>query len=385
MSDEGYRVSLKALSGCWLVIALTAAALRAAPASLPEVAPSAELEQQLLEVAGEGFRIHRTAHFAIAYDTPFETVQLLQGRLEGTFGAVYRWSHRLELVTAPLTQPMGVVLFAKPEGFDAACRRVGISSASVGGFYSHKTNLSFFLDAAAAPTFEAVNARLAEIQQQIEAVRAAGRSSPELARLLRESNSLRHQRDAAVERFNRLIIQHEAAHQLLHNLGVHPRGVELPDWLVEGLACNFESSQLASGRGKPAVNPMRLADFRQACGATADRGGKPVQPEVAEAALATALGAGRFMPLDLLCSGRPIADGHTEAGFRYAQAWSLVFFLLREDEARFAAYVKATSQRRPGGDPQDERALFEAHFGRPDAEFARRWMQAVLSQPVPRE
>jgi hypothetical protein len=367
----------------WLVAA-GGAGVVAAPTALPSVEPDAELEQRLLEIAGDGFRIHRTAHFAIAYDTPHDTVRLLQGRLEGTFAAVHRWCDRLGLIAAPLTSPMGVVLFARAESFEAACMRARINSSSVSGFYEQKLNLSFFLDATAGPIFAEVNARLESLQAQIDAARAAGGSSSATAGLVREANSLRVQRDAAVERFNRLIIQHEAAHQLLHNLGVHPRGVRLPDWLVEGLACHFESGQVASGKGKAAVNQTRLADFREACAVGADRAGRPVSADDATAAWDAAVGSGQFLPLATLCGGGRIAEQDGVGAYRYAQAWGLVFFLIREDEAKFAAYVKATSTRRPGPalSDADELALFVEHFGPADEAFAQRWLRSVLSQPV---
>ena len=66
----------------------------------------------------------------------------------------------------------------------------------------------------------------------------------------------RARRDAIVEQHDRLVLRHEAAHQLFYRFGVHQRSAANPVWLVEGLACQFETSAGPGAVGPPSTNPL---------------------------------------------------------------------------------------------------------------------------------
>jgi hypothetical protein len=61
-----------------------------------------------------------------------------------------------------------------------------------------------------------------------------------------------------------MTLQHEAAHQILFNCGLHVRGGQNPTWLAEGLATQFEVPQSRTKHGGVRVNQVRYADFRDA-------------------------------------------------------------------------------------------------------------------------
>ena len=186
---------------------------------------------------------------------------------------------------------------------------------------------------------------------------------------------LRSGRDAIVERFNRLVIQHEATHQMFFNLGVHVHGADNPTWLVEGLACQFEVPQTRLAKGPGRVNQMRLGDFREAVGVP------PETKSLSNVAYRAAFETRRLIPLGDFVGDRDAfgRDGNRTA-FRYAQAWALVYYLSREHREALAAYLGQLSTRVPGriAGPERESEDFEVAFGPLDDAFQRAWVSYML-------
>src|SRR5207247_2529427 len=117
-----------------------------------------------------------------------------------------------------------------------------------------------------------------------------------------------HEREATLnqakryqEKNNKSVVQHEVAHQLLHNFQVHRRDVMNPVWFVEGLATLFEPPPGATGAGYNVVNQYRLWRLREA-----DKGGLP---ELAE----------------LVQEPTMLRGGDMDRG--YAYAWGLTYYL----------------------------------------------------------
>jgi len=206
--------------------------------------------------------------------------------------------------------------------------------------------------------------------------------SPEAAgrvrELRRELATLEGRRDKAVKRINQLILQHEAAHHVLFNIGVHVRGGQNPVWLSEGLATQFEVTQGSTGAGRVRVNHVRLADLRGTLGV--ERSVRKVTPELYEAAFA----GSRLVPLERLVTDDSLFQLRgAQLGICYAQAWGLTLFLQREHPEDFARYLEQLARRRPGRGvtPRQELAGFEAAFGPLDDAWQRAWLDFVLKLP----
>ncbi len=281
---------------------------------------------RLLRMVGEGFRVRETVHFAIAYDTPYEVVRPLVGRLEGTYRAVVRLVKRLGLAVEAPKERLGVVLFARYERY-AAFLGDGRLAASAAGLYDIERNVAIFCDTLESPTLRPLVERIDALRHRLRALTTDGAFEPVRARreaLERALHDLRVKEGVLVERINRLVIQHEAAHQILYNLGVHVRGRPNPVVLAEGLACQFEVPQPPTPTGAPQINGARLGDFREALGVAAGA------DSIDEAAYREAVRSGRYLPLRLLLSDPAALDpGGRFAQFRYAQAWALVYDLVR--------------------------------------------------------
>jgi len=333
-----------------------------------------EAGTELLHTAGEGFRLWTTDHFLIAYDTPPDAVRTLVGRLEGVFDAIgrFRRGNRLD-GTAP-TQPLPVVFYSSFGDFRQYLSRSGVGSASVAGVYLQNSNVAAFCHTLNTPSLEPLLREIGRLERQVHrASPSSGRSGRDA--LLRQLNSLRVQRDSLVRRFDRLVIQHEAAHQVLFNVGVHVLGGENPTWLVEGLACQFETPQPSANGLLTEINQLRLGDFRQALDAS------PQVKTVVDHQWRKALDARRLLPIrELISHPEEMTPAGGLIAYRYGQAWALVFYLHRWKRDAFADYLRELGRRRPGvavsGD--DEIRIFERHFGPADADGDRSMADLIM-------
>lgn len=335
------------------------------------------LAAKLRSQAEPDFEVYETDHFTICHDTERDVLLPLVGRLEGTYDAVWKYSTGLDLgVTAP-TERFGVILFNELDAFDAYRQEAGVLSSSSAGFYQQQSNLSVFFNTYNTPSLRQVHEEIERAQARLSHLRRSdGRGSRDQQKQIRRVlTALRAQRDDVVERFNRLVIQHEAAHQMLFNIGAHVRGAQTPFWLAEGLACQFEVPQGNPQNGHTRVNQMRLGDLRDALDVD------PRAEWVTDEQLDRAQESGRFLPLRaLICEDEQFTNGGHHAVDRYAQAWSLVYYLSNHQPEAFAAYIRDIMKRQPGEriSAADELSLYTEHFGKPDATFEKNWIEHVL-------
>lgn len=328
----------------------------------PSEAPPHQTEiARLLALGGDGFRIYRTDHFLIASDANEAVVNPLGDRLETTYQAVVRFCEGIKFPIHPPDKPLPVLIFNRHSDFERYASSVGFSDPAAPGFYHPRNNTVAFCNLLDLP-------QLREISQRIEQADAQRDSATPPERI----REWRSQRDSSVETFNRLVIQHEAAHQVLFNTGVLSREADNPDWLVEGLACQFEVPSPDS------VNQLRLADFREALGV------KPDAVNIDEAGLRAARPDGRFLSLaDFVADDEFNAADENKRTCRYAQAWALVDCLHRTRGDALAAYLRRLAGRPPNerSDRQQRIADFESEFGRLDLAFEQAWIRFVLKLP----
>jgi hypothetical protein len=148
-------------------------------------------------------------------------------------------------------------------------------------------------------------------------------------------------------------VAHEGTHQILQNIGVHPRLAKWPLWLVEGLAefCAPTSTKKGDWAGFSKVNPFHistLADLRDphaihVQGADAQRLGRDPRTPMVEYIVTRT----RFTPTD------------------YALSWALTHYLANKQFSKFVAYLKAMSQMPPLKEvpPEEHLNAFRTAFG----------------------
>jgi hypothetical protein len=362
-----------------------------------------QAEAALRKEAGEGFKIKCTKHFAVAYDENGEGIGELLPRLESTYQSINRF-YRVQKLPASLPdEHLEIIFFDSYERYAAYAGRVGFACKGTHGFYFDSTNRCAFFNTRRDPQFVALQRRIEEVRANIAALEIAIRSAASAdapinvtfadgtsrqftkaeARAKIDGTRAELTRIGYVlanycERINRMVIQHEAAHQVLFNSGVHVRMAENPLWFVEGLACVFETPPTQSGAGLGVTNSMRLCDFRSVAG-----GGEP-KGDLTEDGYFRAVRAGTLAGLKRLLADRTLLGQRgDDAGYAYCQAWGLVYYLQRTKSRELATYVARVSQRHPGERISADRELadFEGAFGPADETFERAWVRWVLKLP----
>ncbi len=366
------------------VALFTAATLVHATAALPAVTDTEQAPrevQSLLAELGPGFQLRQTPHFVVLYDTDEDVLKPFISRIEATYQCIIRF---LEVNDIPYSEPqqrLVICFFAQYDRFVSFASAEGHEAEHIAGYYDISRNRAVFYDAATMPRLRSVQKRIDQLEEEVRAAhKRHDRSAQSL--LSNELFRLRNRRDNITESVNRLVIQHEVAHQVFFNTGVLVRGADNPPWLVEGLACLFEMPPSSQSAGIPGVNAYRLLNLRQAMA------GSPKAAavrKVTSAAFAPAVVAGRLVSLAELVSRKPLIDGGTPpAENLYAQSWSLVFYLQRKHREDLAVYMTVIAKRPADRaySPAQERQLFEATFGTLDQRFTDEWLRFVLDLPV---
>lgn len=333
-------------------------------------------EAELLKTAGDGFKIKSTAHFIVAYDGDSETLTDFIARIEATYRGVYRFLKLHDLDSVEPAEKLEMLFFESPDSFFDYADRTGANVAGAAGFYSPKTNRSAFYNALNMQQLVGVNEQIESIETSLDQMKRSGRNRKNA---LKQLQRLRVQRDQTIESVNQLVVQHEVAHQVLFNAGLHSREGDQPAWLVEGLACLFETPPNRNGAGFATVNQYRLLNLREALS------GEISPKRVRASSYKDAVRQGRLVPLRRLIGDRSIFDTR-QANIEnaYGQAWSLVHYLHRRKRVEFGDYLTVMAKR-----PVDrqysaatELMLFEEVFGPVDDEFIKDWLDYILDLRV---
>ncbi len=307
---------------------------------------------------GEGFRIKRSQHYSIIYDTSEEDVAVFQRGIERTYRWCMRYCNGLGIPTHKPANKLITHFFDdfndyRTNGY--ICGSPGLTPNTL-GFYTDRTNYTYFYNFRNTPTYKAFRDRAErQIKQLAERLkgnipaqeRAAIRE--QIKRLRATANFTLVEGGATTEE----TLQHEVAHQVLFNIGFHNQRAGLqkganPRWLAEGIAQLFEPVGDGNESGFGSVNKksrdifLILARREQLF---------PIKVFVAD-----------WNPF-----GAP--------GVAYPQSWALVHYLTRMKRDELVGYVTDLNARPPEFEstPEQEIALFEKHFGKVNEEWEADW------------
>jgi hypothetical protein len=314
----------------------------------------------------ERFQAIKSEHFTIYTDADIRLARRLASRLEATYEDVLRFCRRNKFPILAPNHSLEVIFFEHPEDYHDYAATVNYQSGGTLGFFHADTNRSVFFNSQNDP-------RLIKVRGQIDQARKKldRREVARLQGLLRMYES----------QVNQMVIQHEAAHMVLYNLGVHSSGASSPPWLVEGLALLFEPAPTDRGSGIRSTNEFRLFDFREAL-----RDGREID-KLSPADFHRAVEAGIMVDLRTLVSDPQIwqAQGPVANNY-YAEAWALAHYLQRTRREPWGEYLRTLASRKPGRDssPAQELRLFEELIGPLDDKFTDRWAAYILRLPAPK-
>ncbi len=356
------------------------------------LAPDAAATERLRRLVGDDARVHRSAHWRIAHDCETAIARERAAALEDVWREFHDLMRDIGVRPAPLDRRLEALLFADHADWVAAAAAPADALRGLNGLFVGATGRILLFDTRTAPAAGTARAALTEAvtklaekavyldqrEGQLRAIRLRveeyrptpadrdgarlrGEKLAEIDGLLAEVAAQRRtlaledrELDAHRARVRRFwdeetvaATMHEACHQIAFATGVSDPAQPL--WLSEGLATLFEAPQ------RSALDPMaktsaRLRDVRAL--RDAQRGGD----------------------LRRLVGGAVFAQKPT--GDAYAEAWSLLNFLVLRHPEGLAAVIRERG-RGGSGDPA-QRALdaFRDAFGDLDR-IEREWRRFV--------
>ncbi len=290
-----------------------------------------EMAAQLTNELTGQFRVHKTAHYVICYNTSEAYAKwcgALFERLYRAFGSY--WKNRGFELDEPKWPLVALVFDDRQSYAQYSQAELGDATASIIGYFSLRTNRVTMYDLTGAN-------------------RAANRGLSSAAQITRILSRPEAERTVAT-------IIHEATHQLAFNRGLQTRYADIPLWVSEGIAIYFETPDLRSKSGWRnigGVNHVRLKDFRRYL---------------------------RSRPADslttLVSDDQRFRNART-APEAYAEAWALNYFLIRQYPKEHLAYTKLLADKKLllYDSPAERREQFQEAFGgdlqQLDEEFLR--------------
>ncbi len=328
-------------------------------------------------VRPDRFRTVDTAHFTIVHDLAEDAAAPLARRAEATFASVVSFCERLTLPTRFPSHRLTIVVFDAYDDFLDYSKKTKVKDTAVAGYFDPSMNAAVFVSVAHSPPLLAATREIDALSKSLDAGKFDDSSLR--SKLVERLQTLHTRREALIERFHQIVIQHEIAHQLFFNFGIHVRGADNPAWLVEGLACQFETP--ADGLGDPArpFNHPRLADFRDILRAPPDAF------DDSRVDWRRAFQSGPFAPIkELIALDSLAAPSREVSAARYAQAWALVRYLHQERGDDFAKYLRQLAGRKPDVSlsAEEETVQFEAAFGPLNENAERDLVRFVLGLPL---
>jgi len=315
-------------------------------AHLPD---NAKARQKLLDDHIEDFQIFCTDHYRICYNTTQAFAHFTGERLEKLYEEFMIFFEDRNFEPAPLTDRLEVVLFDSAQEFHGFSREISPKTTYSTGFYTSKTNRSYFYDSISENNskYRQVKDKLLQEQKKLSDFRRQVQENNDpraryifkdsngseskldkkqaLKRLDRQENELQNEY-AKLHNFYRdqniTVTMHEGTHQLAYNCGIHSRYFQNPTWLVEGLAVFFENLGEQQGERPGQLNQNRFQYFGKA------------------------YAAGRLVPLkELLTRDNLFHLGGDSALTAYAEAWALFYYLANQKHEKLFDYIFDLSLR----------------------------------------
>jgi hypothetical protein len=299
----------------------------------------------------------------VYYDTSEEDVEAFAIAIEATYRSCAKYMISLGIEPKPLKLKMQSHFFNDFAAYASYYEKVGGFRPSEGilGLYSPTTNYTYFYNFRNTPAFKNFRDGAANAIEQM----AGDLRNPRVPSGQKRAIRAQIKYYKAVMNWTKTFgggvtegtLQHEVAHQVLFNLGLHAqqRNAESlvnPRWFAEGIAQLFEPISDGKAANWGQMNKDRLDQFR------------------------ALYEAKKLIPLkEFIESIKPFQRGDA-GGLAYPQAWSLCFYLSRTNRAGFKKYIELVLERDHEYEtsPEKEIETFEKAFGKIDKNFENRWL-----------
>ena len=287
---------------------------------LPFKPLSDEKVKELLLKEFPDYKVHKTRHYLICYNTSPAYAQWCGGLLERLYVAFHNyWKERgWTLSTSEL--PLVAMVFKDRDSYVRnVTAELGDSAGAIVAYYNQMSNRVQLYD-------------LTGVEQQQN-----GRRVSKAERVNEILSS-----DSGLSQVATIV--HEATHQLAYNCGLQTRVADNPAWVSEGLAVYFETPDLKSTTGWRnigLVHSHRLRQFR----------------EYRSSREANSLEM-------LLRDDNRFRNAETNVQ-AYAEAWAFNYFLLKAKRKEYVDYLKLLAKKQPSvfDTPEERLEQISAAFG----------------------
>ncbi len=281
-----------------------------------------QLGEALLADLPEGFKIHTTDDYVIAYQTGRAYAKWIGNLYQGPLNRGFKnfWGkHRFKLDVEKPKFPLVAVIFATRQQYEAQVRReLNVEVGGMVAYYNLHTNRVMMYD----------------LTSDRRTGNAEAQTQRDIDKILLTSQGI----------WMVTTIIHEGTHQLMFNTGLQTRLADTPLWLNEGIAMYFEPPDLNARQGwrvPGRTNYHRLNVLRK-------NQARPANS------------------LETLISDDQRLQSQGDVTLvAYAESWALVHFLINRKPMKFGQYLKFLSQKQPQQAPQPGQRLadFKQFFG----------------------
>ncbi|MFQ5501650.1 MAG: DUF1570 domain-containing protein [Phycisphaerae bacterium] len=321
-------------------------------------------ENKVRKALGEGFKIKRTPHYSIFYDTSDEDVKVFSTAIEKTFRWCEKFTRMLGMKPKKLKRKLITHFFNEFKDYADYSVKIGgpKPSPNMLGFYTPVTNHTYFYNFRNTPQFkkarEDAERKMASIGERM---RGGGLSSDQRRQLQQEIKKARF----TINRTNGLgggtteeTLQHEVSHQVLYNIGFHNQRLGTksrinPRWFAEGMAQLFEPISDGKAASFGLVNQNKARLFHNLAKVN------------------------RLIPLRKFIGSEVYFHQGDVGGLAYPQAWGLAHYLAKTKRKQVKVYADLIHDRKKDFEstPEKEIETFEKAFGKLDKRWERRWKQ----------
>jgi hypothetical protein len=295
-----------------------------------------ESVQEMRQAAGPGAITQESAHFVVVRTAGTRPADELLRRLETVYQAHVQFIDELQVPAHPPRYKLEVYFFATYEELTTHLTALGEARADLLGCYEPAANRAAFFDFDAYPPLAAIRATVEQAEP--------GQRDKLRARLQRRQAVLLTS-----------VIQHEAAHEIQHNVGLFPAAARVPRWLTEGLAMLLEAPGETSG-SRPPLNSYRLFEFRKLY-----RDGRQTLGDVRRL----------LVDDDAWCGGKC-----------YPLAWAIVRYLHDERPAGFVKLLRRIAEGELPRGAAERGAVLDELFGPVNELWIDRFYSATMQLPL---
>lgn len=327
---------------------------------MSDLPPDEGAEAEALDRLGEDFRLRRTRHYSILYNTSQEDVRAFGVAIEQTYRSCVNYCLKLGVEVEPPKKKLLIYYFEEHGDYSRFSRELGRGDRpqSQPGVFFPDLNRSMFFNFRNQESFKrarkAAEEQIEELKERLRRGRLSSQQRKAIGRQIAEARKKANRSKTLGGDMNEAVVQHEVSHQVLWNVGFHnPRSfLANPRWFIEGTAMMFEPISDGRSANFGAVNTQRLRQYRGL------------------------LQAGKLIPVRDFISSMVYFDPKTIT-IAYAESWSLVHYLNRTKRQQVKKYVARINKRprdyRPT--PEDEITAFEEAFGKIDRRWVARWQR----------